>query len=216
MANELIQKNQEISASKKNIVRNELRGLGIAVAIGLGVGVTVGFVVTLAQSGISPESIKLATIEGAKSGAEAGAMAAVGYGIGRTVGEVASKAFSGLLENLGVNITENISKMVNMGVVGALTIVVFSAYQFIKLKSQGVATRDALLQVGKQSLFSLSLLSISIATQGIWGGSAGIIVSLSIGIILISYTVGQSVHQRNFAEKVRVYMIDKCRPSFTN
>ena len=175
---------------------------------------TIGFVVTLAQSGVTPESIKLAAIEGAKGGAEAGALAAVGYGIGRTVGQTASNAVAGLLGNLGVNLTENILRMVNMGVVGPLTIIVFSAYQFIKLKRQGIATHDAVAQVGKQALFSLSLLAVSIAAQGIWGGPAGIIVSVSIGIILISYTVITSVHQRLFAEKVRVYMIDKCRPSF--
>ncbi|GHV51345.1 hypothetical protein FACS1894216_05220 [Synergistales bacterium] len=45
-------------------------------------------------------------------------------------------------------------------------------------------------------------------------GPAGIIVSVSISIIYISYAVVQSVHQREFAEKVRVYMIDKCRPAF--
>jgi len=71
-----------------------------------------------------------------------------------------------------------------------------------------------LLQTGRQALFSLSLLAVSIAAQGIWGGPAGIIVSVSIGIIMISYTVCQSVHQRHFAEKVRLYMINKCMPSF--
>ena len=202
------------NTNSKRVFKNELRGLGVAVAIGLGVGFTIGFAVTLAQSGITPESIKLATIEGAKGGFEAGAMSAVGYGIGRTIGEVVNASVTGLLENIGINITENIAKMVNMGVVGTLTIVVFSAYQFIKLKQNGLAIRDALLQVGKQALFSLSLLAVSIAAQGVWGGPAGIIVSVSVGIILISYTVGQSVHQRHFAERVRVYMIDKCRPTF--
>ena len=207
-------KDGEIVQSEKRIFRNELRGLGIAVAIGLGIGATIGFIVTLAQSGVTPESIRLAAIEGVKGGMEAGALAAVGYGVGRTVGEIATKAVSGMLENLGVVLTDNISKMIGMGVIGSLTITVFSAYQFIKLKRQGIATRDALIQVGKQALFSLSLLAVSIAAQGIWGGPAGIIVSVSIGIILISYTVATSAHQRQFAEKIRVYMIDKCRPTF--
>jgi hypothetical protein len=199
----------------KRVFRNELRGLGVAVAIGMGVGITIGFAVTLAQSGVTPESLKLALIEGAKGGAEAGIMSAVSYGIGRTIGELATKAAAGLLENLGVAITDNISKMCGMGVIGGMTIVVFSAYQFIKLKCQGLATREALSQVGKQALFSLSLLAVSIAAQGIWGGPAGIIVSVSIGIFFISYAIGTSVHQRRFAETIRVYMIDKCRPTFS-
>lgn len=90
----------------------------MAVAIGSAIGLTIGFITTLAQSGITPDTLKLATIEGLKSGAESGILSAVGYGIGRTIG-------SGVLENAGITITENISKMVNMGVVGALTIVVF-------------------------------------------------------------------------------------------
>lgn len=211
----MIDKNKMLKRTNtRRVVKNEMRGLGIAIGIGLGIGFTIGFAVSLAQSGVSPESIKLAFIEGGKSGIESGVMAGIGYGIGRTIGEVATKALVGLLNNFGVNITENITKMCNMGAVGALTIVVFSAYQFIKLKRSGVATREALLIVGKQALFSLTLLAVSIAAQGIWGGPAGIIVSVSIGIIMITYSVVDILHQKAFSEKVRVYMIKKCKPVY--
>lgn len=201
---------------KKNsgILRNELKGLGIAAAIGVGVGFTIGFVVSLAQSGVSPESLKMALASGAKSGAESGILSVAGYGIGRTIGQVAASAMEGLLGNLGVEITSNISKMCNMGVVGALTITVFSVYQFVKLKIHGVATREAIMQVGKQALFSLSLLAVSIAAQGIGGGAAGMVVSISVGIIVVLYSVGTAVHQRQLSEKIRVYTIDKCKPAF--
>lgn len=198
----------------KRVFRNELKGIGLAVAIGAGVGLTIGFITTLAQSGITPDTLKLAAVNGVKSGVASGISAAAGYAIGRTIGETASLAISGMLENAGITITENISKMVNMGVVGSLTIAVFSAYQFVKLKLSGTATRDALIQTGKQALFSLSLLAVSIAAQGIWGGAAGIIVSVSIGVILITYSVADTVYQRHYAEKIRVYTIEKCRPSF--
>ena len=201
--------------NSKRVFKNELKGLGLAVAIGAGVGLTIGFITTLAQSGITPDTLKLAAFEGVKSGLESGAISAVGYGIGRTIGEVATHAVSGVLENIGVTITENVSKMVNMGVVGALTIAVFSTYQFVKLKIKGVATKEALIQTGKQALFSLSLLAVSIAAQGIWGGAAGIIVSVSIGIIMITYSVADAIHQRHFAEKIRIYTIEKCYPSFS-
>ena len=88
-----------------------------------------------------------------------------------------------------IEITKNVSKMCKMGIVGALSIMLFSSYQFYKLKRNGMATKEALINVGKQTLFSLSLLAVSIAAQGIWGGPAGIIVSVSTGIILIVYTV---------------------------
>ena len=145
---------------------------------------------------------------------ESGALAGVSYSIGRTLGDIASKTVAGAFENIGVTITENISKMINMGVVGTLTIAVFSTYQFVMLKRHGIATKEALIQVGKQALFSLSLLAVSIAAQGLWGGAAGIIVSVSMGIIMITYSVADSVHQRHFAEKVRIYTIEKCYPSF--
>ena len=197
--------------NSKRVFKNELKGLGLAVAIGSAIGLTIGFITTLAQSGITPDTLKLATIEGLKSGAESGMLSAVGYGIG----EVTSQAISGVLKNTGITIAENISKMVNMVVVGALTIVVFSTYQFIKLKLKGVATREALIQTGKQALFSLSLLAVSIAVQGIWGGAAVIIVSVSIGFIMITYSIVDAVHQRHFAEKIRIYTIGKCYPSFS-
>lgn len=201
--------------NSKRVFKNELKGLGLAVAIGAGVGLTIGFITTIAQSGITPDTLKLAAFEGVKSGLESGAISAVGYGIGRTIGEVVTQAVSGVLENIGVTITENVSKMVNMGVVGALTIAIFSTYQFVKLKIKGVATKEALIQTGKQALFSLSLLAVSIAAQGIWGGAAGIIVSVSIGIIMITYSVADAIHQRHFAEKIRIYTIEKCYPSFS-
>ena len=208
----LTDKNKMLEKSNsKRVFKNELKGLGLAVAIGSAVGLTIGFITTLAQSGITPDTLKLATIEGLKSSAESGMLSAVGYGIG----EVTSQAISGVLKNTGITIAENISKMVNMVVVGALTIVVFSTYQFIKLKLKGVATREALIQTGKQALFSLSLLAVSIAVQGIWGGAAVIIVSVSIGFIMITYSIVDAVHQRHFAEKIRIYTIGKCYPSFS-
>lgn len=181
-------------------------------AIGAGVGLTIGFITTLAQSGVTPDSLKFAAIEGVKSSIESGMLSAVSYTAGRTVGEVATQAIAGTLQNAGLNITENILKMVNMGVVGTLTITIFAVYQFAKLKRSGVTSREALMRVGKQALFSLSLLAVSIAAQGVWGGPAGIIVSVSIGIILISYSTISSMHQRNFSELVRVYTIEKYRP----
>lgn len=212
----MINKNKMLeNTNSKRVFRNEIRGLGTAVAIGLGVGFTIGVITTLAQSGITPDSLKHAAAEGIKGGLESGLMSAAGYGIGRTIGQIASNALTGMLENIGVAVSDNISKMVNMGVVGTLTVIVFSAYQFITLRLQGMATKEALIQTGRQALFSLSLLAVSIAAQGLWGGPAGIIVSVSVGIILISYSVGDTIHQRHFSEKIRIYTIDKCKPVFS-
>lgn len=198
----------------KRVFKNELRGLGIAAAIGVGVGFTIGFAVSLAQTGVSPDSIKYAFANGGKAGLASGVQSVVGYGLGRTVGQMASHALEGLLSNIGIEITENISKMCSMGAVGAITIAVFSTVQFIKLISKGESLKSAAIQVGKQALFSLSLLAVSIAAQGIFGGPAGIIVSVSTGIIFVTYAITDAVHQRHYSEKLRIYMIDKCKPSF--
>ena len=69
--------------------------------------------------------------------------------------------------------------------------------------------KSAAIQVGKQALFSLSLLAISIAAQGMWGGPAGIIVSIGTGIVIVSYTIADAVHQRTFAEECHIKTIEE-------
>lgn len=209
----MIDKNEMLEkTNSRRVFKNEIQGLAIAVAIGLGVGFTISAITTLAQSGITPDSLKHAVAEGCKGGLESGVLSAVGYGIGRTAGQVASNALAGVIENTGIAITENVSRMINMAAVGTLTTAVFSAYQFIKLKQQGMATKEALIHTGKQALLSLSILAVSIAAQGIWGGYAGIIVSCTFGFILISCTVVKTVRQLQFADEIRVYTINKCKP----
>ena len=200
--------------NSKRVFRNEIKGIGIAAAIGIGVGFTIGFAVSLAQTGVTPDSIKYALINGGKSGLSSGIQSTIGYGIGRTVGQLASQALTGVFSNVGLEITENIAKMCNMGAVGAITIGVFSTVQFVKLVCKGESLKTAAIQVGKQALFSLSLLVVSITAQGIFGGPSGIIVSVGVGIIFVTYTIADTVHQRNYSEKLRVYMIEKCKPIF--
>lgn len=199
----------------KRVFRNELTGVGLAAAIGAGVGFTIGFTVSLAQSGISPESIKNAFASGGKAGMHSGIQSVFGYGIGRTVGLVAQKALEGVLENIGIEITDNISKMCGMGAIGFITITIFCTYEFIKLRQTGISTKDALIKIGKQALFSLSLLALSIAAQGIWGGPAGLIVSVSSGIIFITVNIGQSIHNRKLADSIKVYTIEKAEPLYS-
>lgn len=200
--------------NSKRVFRNEIKGIGIAAAIGIGVGFTIGFAVSLAQTGVTPDSIKYALINGGKSGLSSGIQSTIGYGIGRTVGQLASQALTGVFSNVGLEITENIAKMCNMGAVGAITIGVFSTVRFVKLVCKGESLKTAAIQVGKQALFSLSLLVVSITAQGIFGGPSGIIVSVGVGIIFVTYTIADTVHQRNYSEKLRVYMIEKCKPIF--
>ena len=148
---------------------------------------------------------------GLSGSVESGALAAVSFGVGRTLGESAKQAIIG---HLGTIATDNIIKMVDMGVIGGLSILVFSVYQFTKLKLSGVATRQALVQVGKQALISLSVLAVSIAAQGVFGGAAGIIVATAAGLITVTYSAADAVHQRKFAERIRIYTIEQYAPYF--
>lgn len=120
-----------------------------------------------------------------------------------------TNAIEGVLSNAGLEITANISKMCTMGTVGAITVAVFSTVQFVKLIYRGECLKSAAIQVGKQALFSLSLLAISIAAQGMWGGPAGIIVSIGTGIVIVSYTIADAVHQRTFAEECHIKTIEE-------
>lgn len=198
--------------NSKRALKNELSGLAAAVAIAAGVGIAIGFVTTLAENGISPDSIRLAAEEGLKSGLSSAAMAVFGYAIGRTVGAFVASAVTTAIENAGVEMTTNLTKAVGGGVVGVVTIAAFAVYYFIKLRREGYSATDALILAGKQAMYSLSLLAVSIIAQMIWGGAAGIIVSTSIGLIFITYSVATSVYQHRLADKIRVYAIEKSFP----
>ena len=61
---------------------------------------------------------------------------------------------------------------------------------------------------------SLSVLAVSIVAQGVFGGAAGIIVATAAGIITVTYSITDAVHQRNFAERIRIYTIEQYTPYF--
>lgn len=208
------EKHLEIKTERNNIIRNELVGIGAAIAIGFGVGFTIGFIANLAQNGLSVESVRTASIVGLKTGSTSAIIGGISYGITRTIGEIVTGSLANSLSNYGIEITKNITKMCSMGSIGLLTIVLYSTYQFVKLKRMGYATKDALIRVGKQALFSLTVLFASIVAQGIWGGHAGLIVSTSVGLVVVSYKCVQSVHMKKTAEEIQIYTINKCCPIY--
>ena len=193
----------------KRVVKNELTGLGIAVAIGVGIGFSLSMITLLAQSGISLKTLK----NGAKTSAEIGGQTVAAYGVGRVIGPIATKTVTHIASKV-LTVTSNISKMINTGIVGTLTIAMFSAYQFAKLKQNGVSTNEALYTIGKQAQSSLAILTASLIAQGIWGGLAGIIFSSAICIYLLGSSVVSTVNQRKMMEKIQIYTIEKHYPSF--
>jgi hypothetical protein len=211
----LIDRDQRlIDTNNSRVFKNELFGIGTAAAIGLGIGFTIGFVVTLAQSGVSPESIRYASSAAAKAGFQGMVFGAVNHMLARSIGELASNALQGVLQNIGVNITDNIVKMCNMGVVGSMAISVFSIYQLVKLKLMGYGNKECLVRVGRQAAFSTAVLIASIIAQGAWGGPYGTVVALGIGVIVVTYKVLLTNHDKKLMESIREYSINKSYPSF--
>ncbi|WP_405383084.1 hypothetical protein [Phascolarctobacterium sp.] len=180
----------------RRVFRNEMLGISKAALIGAGIGFAIGFITSLARNGISPKTVMSAAVEGAERGVESSAMSVVGYGVSR----------------ITTTVTSNV--LVSTAIVGVSTILLFSAYQFYKLKCSGVDTRDALLQVGKQAGFSLSVLAVSMAATNYFGLIVPPIVTGVIGIIMVTYIWMDYKQQREFADKVRAYTIEKCYPSF--
>ena len=184
---------------------NELKGIGIAAAIGFGVGITITAVMELASSGIEAANFDRIMTNSFFAGVESGVLSIASYGINKLTSNVLNSSF-------GVNLLTDFGYTLNFAAAGLISIAVFSTYQFIKMKLAGVDTGKALSVVGRQAMFSLSVLAVSVIAQGIYGGAAGIIVSTSIGLIYMAYNVAETVHQRKMAERIREYTIEQYRP----
>lgn len=213
---EAINRNERLDKTNSSrVFKNEIAGIGAAAAIGLGIGFALGFVVTLAQSGLSVENIKNAAIVGSKVGIEGAGLGIMNHLITRGIGEMATNALQGVANNLGIIVTDNIAYMCNMAIMGGLAIIVFSMYQFVKLKHQGYNTKECLLRVGKSAAFSATVLILSLVAQYIWGGFAGIVVSISIGVVVLVYKFRESKHQKYLSEQIRMYTIEKYQPVYS-
>ena len=203
---EMIDKNAMLkSTNNRRVLKVELAGLGTTAAIGLGIGFTLSAIASLAVTGISAETISNALKSGAIAGIESGIIAGTGYLIGLGTGNV--------LTNLGVDLATLSGNLLNIGAAGLLTIVAVAGYQIIKLGLEDNLDSDTIKIVGRQILGSASLLSVSIIAQGIWGGTVGIIISTSAGLLYYAYNVGKSAQKARLESKIREYTIELYKPS---
>lgn len=184
---------------------NELKGIGIATAIGFGVGITITAVMELASSGIEAANFDRIITNSFFAGVESGALSIASYGINKLTSNVLHSSF-------GVNLLTDFGYTVNFAAAGLISIAIFSTYQFVKMKINGVDTSKALSIVGRQAMFSLSVLAVSVIAQGVYGGPAGIIVSTTIGLIYMTYNVAETIHQRKVADRIREYTIEQYKP----
>ena len=201
-----------IRTNRKRVIKNELKGAGIAAVIGFVSGASIGFIITIAQNGISPDALKDAAINGGKIGIEGAAFGLINHIGTRLVGDVATNAMTGLLSNFGIEITENITKACNMGIAGSIAIVTFSVYQFVRLKMNGASTKDALCSVGKNAAVSVASLAVTVIVQAAYGGPAALAVSIGIGAVMLSYTMYEHYHDKRLMSKIHCYTIEKSYP----
>lgn len=200
--------------NRKRVIKNEIKGAGIAAVIGFVSGASIGFIITIAQNGISPDSLKDAAITGGKIGVEGAAFGLINHIGTRLVGDIATNAMTGLLSNFGIEITENITKACNMGIAGSIAIVTFSVYQFVRLKMNGSSTKDALCSVGKNAAISVASLAVTVVVQAAFGGPAALAVSIGIAAVMLSYTMYNLYHDKRLMSRIHCYTIEKSYPLF--
>ncbi len=199
-----IDKNKMLEKTNNHRVAvNEIKGASISAAIGFGIAFTISAIVELARVGIPSIEMDDFICRTLRIGIEGGIVSTAIYGTGRMV--------SIWLQNQGVDLLTQMGALVNFAAVGAVSIVLVSIYQFIKRRINSVETSVALKEVGKQALFSLSVLAVSIMAQGRYGGYAGLIVSTSVGLVVLTWGIVNTFHQRKLEKCIKQYAIEQYR-----
>lgn len=199
----------------KRVMSNELKGIGLAAAIGLGIGFTIGAVTILAQQGITVDSITKAAGEGLKTGVESSILAMGTHVLVRGIGEtIITSLIKVSTNNLKFKLTENLVRACNLAVIGSISAIVFSSWALVKSKRSGQSTSESLKVVGKGLVQSLGVLYLSVVAQGIWGGHAGLIVSLGIGLSMISFQFVKMQLDKQLYAKLQQYSIQESCPAF--
>lgn len=213
----MVDRNSRLKKANFNrVIKNELKGIGLATAIGLGVGFTIGFIASIAQNGYSIESLKNAFVSGGELAIESSILGATNHIFLRTLGVHISGGITNMLvNNFGFSLTENLIRISNMATAGVICLAIYSTVIFTRLKLAGYDTKNSLIITGKTLIVPLSILGISIIAQGLWAGYAGIIVSISIGISLGVYQLIKTEHDKKIIRRIQYLSISKMKPSFS-
>lgn len=215
--NEVLENTGVTSKVKKSIITNELKGIGISLAIGLGTGFAIGFVVSLAQSGVNPDCLKNSFVSGLKSGGIGLISSVVNYGIGRCVAFAVNKTIiKNISEKFAEEVLKKISHLCTTAIAGSLTIIAFSVYQFTRLKIMGFSTKESIIRVGKSAGVQFVILAVNLIFQAIWGYSAGFVVSIIGGVVITGYYIYSFNHERDLQKRIQLYAISLCEPLLSN
>lgn len=188
--------------NKRRVLANELRGLGLAVAIGFGASFTMSFISEIAQCGINNKQMSDVVFNSIAVGTESGIVAGATYIAGRTVMQA--------MVDIGLDLQSNFGSVLNSFAVGALSTAVVCTYQYVKLRVSGYSSSDALGAVRRTAISSLSSLTISIIAQVLTNSNyVGIIVSTAVGIMYFSFSLYKTVHAQKLENRLREYSIEE-------
>lgn len=202
---DFIDKNKMLKhTNNKRVLLNEIKGATISAAIGIGVAMTISAIVELASVGIESADVSNIITHSMRAGIEAGAMASLSYCAGRIT--------STILQKSGIDILSKAGMLINYTAIGVVSIGLVSVIQFIKLSKNGMEAIDAFKEVGKSALASTAILAVSIIAQGIYGGCAGLIVSTSVGIVILTFNITKLAHQRKINTRIEEYVIEEHKP----
>lgn len=202
-------------ANIKRVIRNELKGIGLAAAIGLGVGFTIGFVSSIAQNGYSVESLKNAFVYSGKMGLASSTIAVGNHIMIRLLGEKMSSTITTILTgNVGLIASENLIKVSNMASAGVICISLCSVLTFIRLKKQGYSFKKSLIGTVQQASVPTIILILSLVAQYKFKGYAGLIVSISLSTVIMGYQIITSIINKNTLDKISRLCIESSEPVF--
>ncbi len=172
------------NTNTKRIIKNEIKGVGIAAIIGFGTTATMSYIIELSKNGISYETFKNASRTAAINGTIGAGFGIGSYLVYRGVELVADYA----IKKMGIQLSEGALKGIKGGVAGGILIAGTSAYGYWQLRNEGYSVQDSLIETGIQSIFPTVTLALSL-----YGGPIG----LTIGTVSTLGYMGYSLFMDN-------------------
>lgn len=190
--------------NRKQLFQNDVAGLGISAAIGFGSGFVISTIMEMAKTGAySKEVFKHSWI----AGFESASISSVTYVGGRAAVALIKAANSDFAQTA-------MGQTISVGAAGILSVAIVSAYQYAKMRFNGVDKNDAFDVIGKQMTVSLVNLSLSAVATGAWGGVAGVCVSVGATIVYVSANIAKTVRERAFNDRLREYTVEQYKPIY--
>ena len=184
----------------KTIVKNELKGAGIAAIIGFGTAASMSMIIELSKNGVSYESLKEASKLAIQNGAMGAGFGAFSYAIYRGV-EV---AVDSVISKYAISLSEKGLKGVKGGIAGGLIILGSSTYSYIQMRNEGYSVQDSILETGKQATFPVATLAASLYFGGPIGAGIGAVSTLGY----MGYSLLVDYLDKKFMEELLIFQLE--------